>query len=51
MLKPIEGGTYLVNELMIKDMREAKRGEHASNLGCIFASNLAKTIRDSCLCS
>ena len=44
MLKPIEGGTYLVNELMIKDMREAKRGEHASNLGCILASNLAKPL-------
>lgn len=42
MLKPIESGTYEVNDLMIKDMMEAKRGEHASNLGCILAKNLGK---------
>lgn len=42
MLKPIESGTYEVNDLMIKDMMEAKRGEHASNLGCILAKNLSK---------
>lgn len=41
MLKPIESGTYTVNELMINDMREAKRGEHASNLGCLLAKDLA----------
>lgn len=40
MLKPIESGTYLVNDLMINDMSLAERGEHASNLGCILAKNL-----------
>lgn len=40
MLKPIESGTYEVNDLMVKDMKEAKRGEHASNLGCLLARNL-----------
>lgn len=44
MLKPIEGGTYRVNDLMIQAMREAKRGEHASNLGCVIAKNLADSI-------
>jgi butyrate kinase len=42
MLKPIEGGTYAVNDEMVDYMRRAPRGEHASNLGCV----LAKTIAD-----
>lgn len=37
LLKPIESGTYRVNEMMIQDGREAKQGEHASNLGCVLA--------------
>ena len=41
MLKPIESGTYKVTDDMVKDMREAKRGEHASNLGCLLAKDLA----------
>lgn len=41
MLKPIEGGTYHVNNEMIEYMREAPRGEHASNLGCVIAKDLA----------
>ncbi len=45
MLKPIESGTYLVNDLMIQDMTEAKRGEHASNLGCILAKELGDLIQ------
>jgi len=44
MLKPIEGGTYLVNDLMINYVKEAPRGEHASNLGCVLAKNLADSI-------
>lgn len=42
LLKPIESGTYEVNEKMIEDLKEAKRGEHASNLGGIIAYSLAK---------
>lgn len=42
MLKPIEGGTYEVNDEMIAYIKQAPRGEHASNLGCI----IAKTIGD-----
>ncbi|MCK5387709.1 MAG: butyrate kinase [Candidatus Izimaplasma sp.] len=44
MLKPIKGGTYLVNEIMIDYVKEAPRGEHASNLGCVLAKNLADSI-------
>lgn len=40
MLKPIEGGTYLVNDAMIEYVKEAPRGEHASNLGCVIAKEL-----------
>ena len=41
LLKPIEGGTYLVNKEMINFVKDAPRGEHASNLGCIIAKDLA----------
>ena len=41
MLKPIPSGTYEVSDAMINDMKEAKRGEHASNLGCLIAKSIA----------
>ncbi|MFS8541131.1 MAG: butyrate kinase, partial [Tissierellales bacterium] len=44
LLKPIEGGTYKVNEKMLEDLRLAERGEHASNLGGILAYGIAKMI-------
>ena len=44
MLKPIQGGTYLVNDTMIEYVKEAPRGEHASNLGCVLAKELADSI-------
>ena len=42
LLKPIPGGTYKVNEQMLDEVKSAKYGEHASNLGAIIASDLAK---------
>lgn len=42
MLKPIESGTYVVNDQMINDVRVATRGEHASNLGCVIAKEIAE---------
>ncbi|RMF60423.1 MAG: butyrate kinase [Calditrichaeota bacterium] len=42
LLKPLQGGTYLVNQRMLADARAAKRGEHASNLGCALAAELAR---------
>ncbi|MDF2500511.1 MAG: butyrate kinase [Anaerosporomusa subterranea] len=41
LLKPIEGGTYAVNDAMIKDIRLAERGEHASDLGGVIAKEIA----------
>jgi butyrate kinase len=41
MLKPIESGTYYVNKDMINYIHQAPRGEHASNLGCILAHEIA----------
>ncbi len=37
LLKPIEGGTYSVNDAMIKDLKQGVLGQHASNLGGIIA--------------
>jgi butyrate kinase len=37
LLKPLRGGTYMVSDTMCKDLEEARYGEHASNLGPIFA--------------
>lgn len=33
LLKPIEGGTYEVNEVMLEDLKVGVQGQHASNLG------------------
>ena len=41
LLKPIPGGTYTVTDELVKDLVEAKRGEHASNLGGILAKDFA----------
>ncbi len=44
LLKPLAGGTYIVNDLMVEDLKKAERGEHASNLGAVMAYNLAKQL-------
>ena len=41
LLRPIEGGTYAVNEAMLEDLRNGYSGEHASNLGGIIAYEIA----------
>jgi len=43
-LKPMEGGTYKVNNKMLTDLRWGLRGEHASNLGGILADNIAQEL-------
>ncbi|MDD6400595.1 MAG: butyrate kinase [Lachnospiraceae bacterium] len=40
LLKPIPGGTYAISDELIKDLVEAKRGEHASNLGGLIAKEM-----------
>ncbi len=41
MVKPIASGTYRINDAMINDLKAAKRGQHASNLGAIIAREIA----------
>lgn len=42
LLRPIEGGTYAVNEVMLEDLRNGFSGQHASNLGGIIANEIAQ---------
>lgn len=44
LMKPISGGTYIVNDRMIGDLRNAINGEHASNLGSVLAKNIGDEI-------
>lgn len=44
LLKPIEGGTYSVNERMLEDLKVGVQGQHASNLGGILANEIAKSL-------
>ncbi len=41
LLKPIPGGVWEVNEAMLRDTQNAMR-DHACNLGCLIAWDLAK---------
>ncbi|MDS0527199.1 butyrate kinase [Clostridium sp. SHJSY1] len=40
MLKPVEGGTYSVNDAMVEDLKVGVQGPHASNLGGIIARSI-----------
>ncbi|WP_459479900.1 butyrate kinase [Clostridium saccharoperbutylacetonicum] len=44
LLKPMEGGTYVVNDTMIEDLKVGVQGPHASNLGGIIAKSIADEI-------
>ncbi|MDD2282080.1 MAG: butyrate kinase [Eubacteriales bacterium] len=41
-LKPIVGGTYIVNDQMINDLTSGVQGQHASSLGGIIAREIAE---------
>lgn len=41
MLKPMDSGTYIVDENLLDDARSGKYGNHASNLGSIIAAEIA----------
>lgn len=47
LLKPIEGGTYIVNDDMISDLNIGVLGEHASNLGGIIAKQIGDEVNIS----
>lgn len=44
LLRPMSGGTYIVTEAMLEDLKLGFQGEHASNLGGIIAYEIAKDI-------
>ncbi len=44
LLKPIEGGTYRVNQQMLADLRRGVQGDHPSNCGGLIAYAIAKNI-------
>lgn len=48
LLKPLESGTYLVDEQMVQDLIEAKRGSHASHLSAQIGYSLAMKFGISC---
>jgi butyrate kinase len=41
LFRPMESGTYLVDEAMLRDAASGPRGEHAANLGALLAAELA----------
>ncbi|MBT2637632.1 butyrate kinase [Bacillus sp. ISL-39] len=41
MLKPMDSGTYMVDENLLNDARSGKYGNHASNLGSMIAAEIA----------
>lgn len=43
-MKPVQGGTYEINEAMIEDLRIGIMGQHASNLGAIIAYFIASEL-------
>lgn len=42
LLKPVDGGVYRVTERMLEDARRGIQGEHAANLGCALAWEVAR---------
>jgi butyrate kinase len=42
LLPPMECGTWLVNEAMIEELGQARRGDHACNLGAVLALQFAR---------
>ncbi|MGI6751681.1 MAG: butyrate kinase [Anaerovoracaceae bacterium] len=43
-MKPVAGGTYLVNDAMLNDLKIGVMGQHASNLGGIVAHSIANPL-------
>jgi butyrate kinase len=44
LLPPMECGTYKVDDAMVEELRRARRGEHASNLGAVLALRFARAV-------
>jgi butyrate kinase len=50
LLNPLPGGVYKVNQKMVDELKEAKMGDHASNLGAPIAMEIAKGGRRTDMC-
>jgi len=48
LLRPCAGGTYLINEEMLKDLEACTYGTHVSNLAPIMAHNIAHPLGIPC---
>ncbi|MCL2718039.1 MAG: butyrate kinase [Lachnospiraceae bacterium] len=44
LLRPIVGGTYIVDDNLIADLEKGERGQHASNFGGLIAKEIADKI-------
>ncbi len=44
LIKPLESGTYMVNDAMLRDLEAGLQGQHASNLGGILAREIAEAL-------
>lgn len=44
LLRPIEGGTYIVDQRMVDDLKNTRYGEHACNLGGILAFEIGQEL-------
>ncbi|WP_077326865.1 butyrate kinase [Virgibacillus siamensis] len=42
LLRPIQGGTYKINEIMLRELKEGCNGEHVSNLGAVISNGIAE---------
>ncbi len=42
LLKPLQSGTYRVNQKMLNHLKKGTYGEHASNLGAVLANKIAQ---------
>ncbi len=40
LVKPVEGGTYAVNDALVEDLKIGPAGQHASNLGGLIARQM-----------
>jgi butyrate kinase len=44
LTKPVEGGTYFVNEAMVRDLKIGVSGQHVTSLGGLIALDIAKDL-------
>ncbi|MCU0290201.1 MAG: butyrate kinase, partial [Acidobacteria bacterium] len=48
LLRPLESGTYQAVDKMLQDLKEAKRGTHASHLSALIGASIAESAGIAC---